>query len=141
MNHPDFIVCSFVGDSIVLKRFNLWSYHFSRKLGLQLNILTGIPYDKNKWVGPAHVLLNLLNELGKRDKMRGLPRILSLCHNEFNKFNNTSKNVRLFLSYDIKTTFTITDHTPTHVTARMRHRTQTDIHTTALHCDMVQLNK
>ena len=26
----------------------------------------------------AHVLLNLLNELGKRDKMRGLPRILSL---------------------------------------------------------------
>ena len=23
----------------------------------------------------AHVLLNLLNELGKRDKMRGLPRI------------------------------------------------------------------
>ena len=24
----------------------------------------------------AHVLLNLLNELGKRDKMRGLPRIL-----------------------------------------------------------------
>ena len=26
----------------------------------------------------AHVLLNLLNELGKRDKMRGLPSILSL---------------------------------------------------------------
>ena len=23
----------------------------------------------------AHVLLNLLNELGKRDKVRGLPRI------------------------------------------------------------------
>ena len=23
----------------------------------------------------AHVLLNLLNELGKRDKMRGLPKI------------------------------------------------------------------
>ena len=29
----------------------------------------------------AHVLLNLLNELEKRDKMRGL-------HNEFNKFKN-----------------------------------------------------
>ena len=28
----------------------------------------------------AHVLLNLLNELGKRDKMRS---------NEFDKFNNT----------------------------------------------------
>ena len=25
----------------------------------------------------GHVLLNLLNELGKRDKMRGLPSILS----------------------------------------------------------------
>ena len=36
----------------------------------------------------AHVLLNLLNELGKRDKMRGLPSILSLFRNEF-KFNNT----------------------------------------------------
>ena len=44
----------------------------------------------------AHVLLNLLNELGKRDKMRGLPSILSLFRNEFNKFNNT----RFYLSYD-----------------------------------------
>ena len=33
----------------------------------------------------AHVLLNLLNELGKGDKMGGL-----LFRNEFNKFNNTS---------------------------------------------------
>ena len=37
----------------------------------------------------AHVLLNLLNKLRKRDKMRGLPSILSLFLNEFNKFNNT----------------------------------------------------
>ena len=37
----------------------------------------------------AHVLLNLLNELGKRDKMRGLPSILSLFRKEFNKFNKT----------------------------------------------------
>ena len=36
-----------------------------------------------------HVLLILLNELGKRDKMRGLPSILSLFRNEFNKFNKT----------------------------------------------------
>ena len=35
------------------------------------------------------VLLNLLNELGKRDKMRGLPSILYLFRNEFYKFNNT----------------------------------------------------
>ena len=37
----------------------------------------------------AHVLLNLLNGLGKRDKMRGLPSILFLFRYEFNKFNNT----------------------------------------------------
>ena len=36
----------------------------------------------------AHVLLNLLNELGKSDKMRGSLSILSLFRNEFNKFNN-----------------------------------------------------
>ena len=37
----------------------------------------------------AHVVLDLLNELGKRDRMRGLPNILFLFRNEFNKFNNT----------------------------------------------------
>ena len=36
----------------------------------------------------AHVLLNLLNELGKRDQMRGFLSILSLFRNVFNKFNN-----------------------------------------------------
>ena len=48
----------------------------------------------------AHVLKNLLNELGKRDKMQGLPSILSLFRNKFNKFNNT----RALLLYDIKIT-------------------------------------
>ena len=37
----------------------------------------------------AHVLLMVLNELGKRDKMRGLPSILSLLRNEFKKIKNT----------------------------------------------------
>ena len=37
----------------------------------------------------AHVVLNLLNELGKRDKMRGLPSHSSFFRNEFYKFNNT----------------------------------------------------
>ena len=37
----------------------------------------------------AHVLFNLLNEVRKRDKMRGLASILSLFCNKFNKFNNT----------------------------------------------------
>ena len=36
----------------------------------------------------AHVLLNLLNKLRKRDKMQGLPSILSLFRNLFNKFDN-----------------------------------------------------
>ena len=38
----------------------------------------------------AHVLLNLSNPLGKRDKMRGLLSILSFFRNRFNKFNNTT---------------------------------------------------
>ena len=37
----------------------------------------------------VHVLSNILNELGNRDKIRGLPSILSLFRNEFNQFNNT----------------------------------------------------
>ena len=43
----------------------------------------------------AHVLLKLLNELGKRDKMRGLPSILCLFCNEFNKFNNLKTRARM----------------------------------------------
>ena len=35
-----------------------------------------------------NVLLNLLNELRKRDKMRDLPSILSLFRDKFNKVNN-----------------------------------------------------
>ena len=37
----------------------------------------------------AHVLLNLLNKLGKSDEMPGLLSILQLFHIKFNKFNNT----------------------------------------------------
>ena len=37
----------------------------------------------------AHVSMILLKELGKRNKMPGLPSILSLFRNKFNKFNNT----------------------------------------------------
>ena len=46
----------------------------------------------------AHILLIFFNELGKRDKMRGLSSILSVFRNEFNKFKNT----RAHLSYGIK---------------------------------------
>ena len=37
----------------------------------------------------AHVLLIILNELRKRDKMRGSLSILYLFRNQFNKFINT----------------------------------------------------
>ena len=37
----------------------------------------------------AHVILNLLNGLGKRDKMRGLSSILYLFRKGSKKFNNT----------------------------------------------------
>ena len=58
----------------------------------------------------AQVLLNLLKEFGKRDKMRGLPRdkmrglpsILSLFRNKFNKFNNTKAGILDFIYHMIK---------------------------------------
>ena len=58
-------------------------------LFLSLQVLQSIAVLNRGSYTSAHVLLNLLNELGKRDKMRGLPSILSLFRNEFNKFNNT----------------------------------------------------
>ena len=45
----------------------------------------------------AHVLLNLLNKLRGRDKMRGRPSILSLFRNKFNKFNNTRAGMLDFI--------------------------------------------
>ena len=37
----------------------------------------------------AHVLLNLLNEFGKKIRCEDLPSILSVFPNEMNKLNNT----------------------------------------------------
>ena len=45
----------------------------------------------------AHALLNLLNELVKKDKMQGLPSILSLFRIVFNKFNNTRARMLEFI--------------------------------------------
>ena len=45
----------------------------------------------------AHIVLNLLNELGKSNKMRGLSSNLSLFRNEFNKFNNTRARMLDFI--------------------------------------------
>ena len=59
-----------------------------------------------------YVVLNLLNELRKRDKMRGLPSILSLFRNEFNKFNNTVAQMldsiyQMTLKLDLKKSFLV----------------------------------
>ena len=53
----------------------------------------------------AHVLLNLLNKLSKRDKMRGLPSILSLFRNEFNKFYNTKAQMIDYIKITLKSHF------------------------------------
>ena len=37
--------------------------------------------------------MNFLNKLGKSDKMQGLPSILLLFRNGFNKFNNTGEQM------------------------------------------------
>ena len=44
--------------------------------------------------------MNFLNELRKRDKMRGLPSILSLFRNEFNKLNNIGALKKIVSEYD-----------------------------------------
>ena len=42
----------------------------------------------------AHVLLNLLDELGEKIRCEALPSILSVFPNEFNKFNNTGARMQ-----------------------------------------------
>ena len=54
---------------------------------MALNAISFFVYTRSYM--SAHVLLNLLNKLGKRDKMQGLPRILSPFRNDFNRLNNT----------------------------------------------------
>ena len=53
----------------------------------------------------AHVLLNLLNELGNRDKMEGLPSILSLFLNKINKFSNTRARILDSIKNTLKSHF------------------------------------
>ena len=49
----------------------------------------------------APIFLNLLNALGKIDKMRDLPSIVTLFRNAFNKIQSyRSTNVRFYLTYD-----------------------------------------
>ena len=43
----------------------------------------------------AHVLLNLLNKLGKKIKCEALPSILSVFPNKFNKFSYTGAQMQV----------------------------------------------
>ena len=49
----------------------------------------------------AHILLNLLNELGKRD---------IAFHNEFNKFNNTRARMLDSIDHNNDIKFTLKSH-------------------------------
>ena len=42
----------------------------------------------------AHVLLNLLNELGENIRCEAVPSILSISSNEVNKFNNSRERMQ-----------------------------------------------
>ena len=92
----------FVGPIIRGEVGEIILVHFRNLADLQLSIHPhGVRYDKqnegkNRQIGSymsAHVLLNLLNELGKRDEIRGLPSILLIFCNEFNKFHNTGERI------------------------------------------------
>ena len=50
----------------------------------------------------AYVLLNILNELRKSEKMRGWPSILSLFCNKFKNQLYRSTNIRFYLLHGIK---------------------------------------
>ena len=47
----------------------------------------------------VNVLLNLLNELSKRDQMLGLSSILSLFQYEFDKLNKKSVNNKWIIDF------------------------------------------
>ena len=56
----------------------------------------------------AHVLLNLLNELGEKPRCKALPSILSISP-KFNKFNNTGAWMQdsILISYDTSIVFNL----------------------------------
>ena len=82
---PSFLSCKMVALVQGFYLYQIWNEH------TEIEDLTGVLLKcrcRGSYMS-AHVLLNLLNELGKRDKMRGLPSILSLFRNKFNKFKKT----------------------------------------------------
>ena len=56
-----------------------------------------MPVNRGSYMS-AHVSSNLLNELRKRDKIRGLSSILFLFRNGLNKLNKTGARCILFIT-------------------------------------------
>ena len=80
----------------------------------------------------AHVLVNLLNELGKKIKCEALPSILSVSSNEFNKFNNTGARMLDSIYH-----MTLKSHFISKVctkTSRFRHHCRKQVALSALTC-------
>ena len=95
--------CTGSSESTLVKMPHCWKSHIMAHLSIpkvNLKLLFKPIIVLNKFLYPylkhlnlnrgsymsAHVLLNLLTELRKRDKMRGLPSILFFFRNGFNKF-------------------------------------------------------
>ena len=55
----------------------------------------------------AHVLLNLLNKVGKKIRCKALTSVLLVFLNEFNKFNNTGAVMQDSNYHDNKIAFCI----------------------------------
>ena len=55
----------------------------------------------------VYVLVSSLDQLGKNDKMQGLPSILSLFHNRFYKFNNTGARMLDYIYHMMVKSFCI----------------------------------
>ena len=58
------------------------------------------------------VLLNLLNELGKKIRCETVPSILSVFPNEFNKFNDTGARMQDFILYHMTLKTLLTNFAP-----------------------------
>ena len=67
----------------------------------------------------AHVLLNLLNELGKQIKCEALLSILPIFIKEFNEFNNTGAQVQDYIDHMTPKSHLIRDFRTK--TSRFRH--------------------
>ena len=63
------------------------------------------PTDKKRILHECSCFIEFIKRVGKSDWMRGLPSILSLFRNEFNKLNNTGARMSDFIYHMTKIAF------------------------------------